>query len=85
MIELGSLDLDYTQRELFESAVKMGRAALKSAGIEAAEIDRVEREYRLRDCERLERQAESGDLRAGLERSFAPDRALPDEEVGSAA
>ncbi len=85
MIELGSLDLDYTQRELFESAVKMGRAALKSAGIEAPEIDRVEREYRLRDCERLERQAESGDLRAGLERSFAPDRALPDEEVGSAA
>jgi len=85
MIELGRLDLDYTQRELFESAVRMGRAALKSAGIETPEIDRVEREYRLRDCERLERQAESGDLRAGLERSFGPDRALPDEEVGSAA
>jgi voltage-gated potassium channel Kch len=85
MIELDGLDLAYTQRELFESAVKMGRAALKDAGIAPEEIDRVEREYRLRDCERLERQAETGDLRAGLERSFAPDRSLPDEEIGSAA
>jgi len=82
MIELDGLDLAYTQRELFESAVKMGRAALREAGVEAQEIDRVEREYRLRDCERLERQTETGDLRAGLERSFGPDRALPDQEVG---
>src|SRR5690349_10707249 len=85
MIELDGLDLAYTQRELFESAVKMGRAALREAGVPAGEIDRVEREYRLRDCERLERQAETGDLRAGLERSFAPDRALPDEEVAREA
>jgi monovalent cation:proton antiporter-2 (CPA2) family protein len=79
MLELGGLDLAYTQRELFESAVKMGRAALRAAGIEGAEIDRVDREYRLRDSERLERQAETGDLRAGLERSFGPDRGLEDE------
>jgi voltage-gated potassium channel Kch len=79
MIELSGLDLTYTQRELFESAVKMGRAALRAAGIEGKEIDRVDREYRLRDSERLERQAETGDLRAGLERSFAPDRGLEDE------
>lgn len=85
MLDLDGLDLAYTQRELFESAVKMGRAALREAGIASDEIDRVDREYRLRDCERLERQAETGDLRAGLERSFAPDRSLPDEEVGSAA
>ena len=84
MIELDSLDLAYTQRELFESAVKMGRAALKQAGIPPEEIDRVESEYRLRDCERLERQASTGDLRAGLERSFAPDRPLgePGESPG---
>ena len=81
MLELDGLDLAYTQRELFESAVKMGRAALKEAGIEPHEIDRVEREYRLRDCERLERQAETGDIRAGQERSFGPDRALPEEEA----
>ena len=58
----------------------MGRAALKEAGIEPREIDRVEREYRLRDCERLGRQTQSGDMLAGLERSFGPDQALPDEE-----
>jgi monovalent cation:proton antiporter-2 (CPA2) family protein len=80
MIELDGLDLAYTQRELFESAVKMGRAALKEAGIEQREIERVEREYRLRDCERLERQAATGDIRAGLERSFGPDSSLPEEE-----
>ena len=85
MIELDGLDLAYTQRELFESAVKMGRAALKDAGVGPREIDRVEREYRLRDCERLERQAETGDLRAGLERSFGPDRALPEAEAEAPA
>ena len=82
MLELDALDLAYTQRELFESAVKMGRAALKEAGVDGPEIDRVEREYRLRDCERLERQAETGDIRAGQERSFGPDRALPEEKPG---
>ena len=85
MMELDPLDLAYTQRELFESAVKMGRAALKDAGIPPHEIDRVESEYRLRDCERLERQAATGDLRAGLERSFGPDRSLPDEEAANPA
>jgi hypothetical protein len=79
MLELDGLDLAYTQRELFESAVKMGRAALSDAGIDGQEIDRVEREYRLRDCERLERQAKTGDIRAGQEVSFGPDRALPEE------
>jgi uncharacterized ferredoxin-like protein len=63
----------------------MGRAALKANGVDAIEIDRVEREYRSRDCERLERQSETGDLRAGWERAFTADRALPDEEVRNPA
>jgi hypothetical protein len=41
----------------------------------------VEREYRLRDCQRLERQAESGDLHAGAEVSFASGP-LPEEGPG---
>ena len=64
---------------MFESAVKMGRSALKLSGIEPDEIDRVEREYRQRDCDRLEQQSESGDLRAGIDRVFAENRALSDE------
>src|SRR3954447_26566044 len=80
LIELRGLDLVLAERELFESAVVMGRAALRASGIGPREIERVEHEYRLRDCERLERQRESGDLRAGWETSFGEDRALPDEE-----
>ena len=80
LMSFDGLDLKFAQRELFESAVVMGRAALKTVGVAQDEIDRVDGEYRLRDCERLERQSATGDLRAGLERSFSPDRALPDVE-----
>jgi len=79
LISFDGLDLAFAQREMFESAAKMGRAALELLGIDAEEIDRVDFEYRLRDCERLERQSETGDIRAGLEVSFAPDRTLPEK------
>ncbi|MES2903942.1 MAG: monovalent cation:proton antiporter-2 (CPA2) family protein [Pseudomonadota bacterium] len=84
LIDLRGLDLDYAQRELFESAVKMGRKALAQLGIDAAEIDRVEEAYRLRDCERLERQREAGDYRAGRDQIFSENRALadPEDETG---
>ena len=82
MIDLEGLDLAFAQRELFESAVAMGRAALKAVGQPVIEVDRVESEYRMRDCERLELQSATGDLKAGWERAFAPDRPMPDEEVG---
>jgi monovalent cation:proton antiporter-2 (CPA2) family protein len=68
---LEGLDVELVQRELFDSAVVMGRSALTALGIAAREAERVEREYRERDTERLRVQSESGDLRKGLERSFA--------------
>jgi monovalent cation:proton antiporter-2 (CPA2) family protein len=80
LMSFDDLDLAFAQRELFESAVKMGRAALEVMGLDPEEIDQVDFEYRQRDCERLELQSQTGDLRAGLERSFAPDRALPKAE-----
>ncbi|HEX2802458.1 MAG TPA: cation:proton antiporter, partial [Sphingomicrobium sp.] len=83
LIALRGLDLTLAKRELFESAIVMGKAALRASGIAAQDVERVEREYRLRDCERLERQAESGDLHAGEERSFAS-RPLADDAAGSA-
>ena len=82
LMALDGLDIVFAERELFESAVAMGRAALKAGGIPADEIDRVEREYRQRDCERLELQSMTGDLRAGLERSFT-NAPLPDQEPES--
>jgi voltage-gated potassium channel Kch len=83
MIELDGLDISFAERELFEGAVAMGKAALRASGIGAEEIARVEGEYRMRDCERLERQAETGDLKAGWETAFAEDRPLPEREVPS--
>jgi voltage-gated potassium channel Kch len=81
LMELSGLDLILAERELFESAVVMGKAALRASGIAGGEAERVEREYRLRDCERLERQSATGDVRAGWERAFAEDRVLPDEDL----
>jgi glutathione-regulated potassium-efflux system protein KefB len=80
MIELDGLDIAFAERELFEGAVAMGRAALKANGIEPAEIDRVDREYRMRDCERLERQTATGDLHAGAALAFSAERVLRDED-----
>jgi monovalent cation:proton antiporter-2 (CPA2) family protein len=81
LMKLRGLDLALAERELFESAVVMGKAALRASGIAPVEVERVEREYRLRDCERLERQAETGDLHAGEDRSFASGP-LPEEGPG---
>ena len=80
LMEFSNLDLSFAQRELFESAVVMGKRALKVVGIEPGEIDRVDQEYRMRDCERLERQSATGDLHAGDDRSFSADRFLSDSD-----
>jgi hypothetical protein len=68
---LEGLDARLLQREVFDSAVAMGRSALAALGTAGREVDRVEREYRARDLERLRVQTESGDLKTGIERSFA--------------
>ena len=79
LIELRALDLKGTYRELFESAVAMGRQALGLFCVDEDEVDRVEAEYRRRDLERLDIQASSGDLHALKERMFRPDNPLDDE------
>jgi monovalent cation:proton antiporter-2 (CPA2) family protein len=84
LMKLDGLDLAFAQRELFESAVTMGRAALKASGIDRDEVERVEREYRMRDCDRLERQSATGDLHAGQETSFT-EAPLPDAETARPA
>ena len=79
-MRLDGLDLAFCVRELFESAVLMGKAALEELGVSRTEVERVETEYRRRDAERLERQSESGDLHAGKELTFSDDNALPEED-----
>lgn len=70
-IALEGLDVALIQREVFDSAVAMGRAALTTLGIAEREAARVEKEYRDRDRERYFLQSVSGDLKSGIERSFA--------------
>jgi monovalent cation:proton antiporter-2 (CPA2) family protein len=84
LIDFDGLDLALAQRELFESAVVMGREALLMLGIARREVDRVETEYRARDSERLERQSATGDLRAGRGRMFSTSETLDDEEAPAA-
>ena len=82
LMDLATLDLRFTIREVFESAVVMGREALAVLGIGREEAERVESEYRQRDRERLESQAASGDLHAKQHRMFGPDNRLDDQEPG---
>ncbi len=81
LMKLDGVDLAGTYREVFESAVKMGRDALKSFCVIEEEVERVEREYRRRDQERLQGQSKSGDLHDTEHLMFRPDRSLPDEQA----
>lgn len=79
LMDLGRLDVAGTYRELFESAVHMGRDALaRFVGDE--EAARVEQEYRRRDIERLASQSETGDLHASQDMMFRPDNPIAAEE-----
>lgn len=76
LMELAPLDLRCTIREVFESAVSMGREALGIFCVGEEEVDRVTSEYRDRDRERLDSQTASGDLHALKETMFGPDNPI---------
>jgi monovalent cation:proton antiporter-2 (CPA2) family protein len=81
-LALKDCDCDVVVREVFDSAVRMGREALKASNVDDAHIDIVEAEYRRRDNERLALQMASGDIRAGMEMTFRPDRPLQSDALG---
>jgi glutathione-regulated potassium-efflux system protein KefB len=76
LMELAPLDIKCTIREVFESAVSMGREALALFCVGPEEVDRVEQEYRERDRQRLDSQTASGDIHALKENMFSPDNPL---------
>ncbi|HUG46018.1 MAG TPA: cation:proton antiporter [Sphingomicrobium sp.] len=82
VVDFADLDLALVQREMFESAVRMGRETLVQLGIPEREALRVEREYRERDEERLELQSRTGDPHSGKERMFAVNRPIEEESAG---
>ncbi|HEV2746254.1 MAG TPA: monovalent cation:proton antiporter-2 (CPA2) family protein [Allosphingosinicella sp.] len=82
LMDICRLDVAGVYRELFESAVRMGRDALGAFDVSEQEVARVERAYRDRDAERLAGQSESGDLHTLMDRMFRPDNALGDPDEG---
>jgi voltage-gated potassium channel Kch len=80
LIALAEVDVAGTYREVFESAVLMGRDALGRFCVSEEEVERVEHEFRARDANRLAGQTKAGDLHARKHLMFLPDRALPDPE-----
>ena len=74
------LDTAAVIREVFESAVTMGRKVLKTLGVEDERIARIEIAYRARDKERLRIQAEKGFDAPEVRSQFSPTRLLLEED-----
>lgn len=85
VMRLSGLDLESVVRELFESAVLMGRHALVHLGVDEEEAGRVIAEYRERDRIRLESQSASGDLHADKEIMFRADNPIAAAQPSSVA
>ena len=68
VIRLKPTPVRFVVRELLESAVKMGRAALQALGTSEEAIDRAETMFRNRDKERLKIQIETQDVSAARDR-----------------
>jgi len=74
------LDTAAVVREVFESAVLMGRKVLKTLGVDDERISRIETAYRARDKERLRVQADKGLYSQEAKTLFNPNRPLLDED-----
>ena len=74
------LDTAAVIREVFESAVVMGRKALKTLGVDDATIGRIETAYRARDKERLRVQADKGIFSEEARTLFNMTKPLLDED-----
>jgi CPA2 family monovalent cation:H+ antiporter-2/glutathione-regulated potassium-efflux system protein KefB len=70
LVELRDAPIDYVVREVMESAVQMGRAALEQMGDSREDIDRAEAFYRANDRERRDMQVEHGEIRDGRVRTI---------------
>ncbi|WP_299326616.1 monovalent cation:proton antiporter-2 (CPA2) family protein [Parasphingopyxis sp.] len=76
LLAMGEGELDGAFREVLESAIAMARKAMELVDLDETLIDRVEEEFRKRDCDRLAMQREEGDMHAGAEMSFGGPESL---------
>lgn len=75
LLDFASLSPAAVVREVFESAVTMGRFALKELGLSPEQIDEIERQYRDNDLKRLDVQLASG-LLATKDLLYRPGRTM---------
>jgi monovalent cation:proton antiporter-2 (CPA2) family protein len=85
VMTLEKVDVAGVYREVFESALCMGREALRALGVAGEEVDRIERAYRERDSSRLARQSSSGDIKADKHTIFRPGEEIGDQEGARSA
>ncbi|WJY19790.1 cation:proton antiporter [Alteriqipengyuania flavescens] len=71
LMALAGSEVDHVQREVLESAIRMGRKALARMGLKSAGIDDTEAAFRHRDRDRLERQIDADDIMAGRDGFYA--------------
>ncbi len=81
-MELRRAGVEVIVREVFDSAVAMGREALRAVGADEETVARIEDEYRRRDAERLSLQLASGDLLSGREMIFRPETPFASDAIG---
>lgn len=77
MLRLADVPISGCVREMFESAVVMGRQALALVGADEEEIASVEAEYRQNDEERFAIQREHNDVRAARNMILTEPRSRP--------
>ena len=68
VIRLRGTPADFVMREVMESAVVMGRKALKNLGLGEEELERAEVVFRERDKDRMKEQLKTGDVRSARHR-----------------
>ncbi|GLS99705.1 potassium efflux system protein [Sphingobium jiangsuense] len=76
MIRLHGINLGGVIRELFESAIAMGRLSMQLLGVKPEEIAEVEQQYRENDRTRFEVQLKEGDLFAAKHLMYRPGRTM---------
>lgn len=82
VMEFAKLNVVGTVREVYESAIQTGLAALRELDVPDQLVLDIEAEYRRRDLARLEKQAEAGDLYAAKEMMFRPGNSMKNGECG---
>jgi len=81
LLDMKGLGVVGMKRELFESAIYLSKQALQALDVDETTIEEADREFRDRDCERLELQMKAdGDMFAGSELRFSPENPVPGKD-----